>query len=106
VAPVTGGALRVTIDVANTGARDGDEVVQLYATPPASAQPQEIQALCGFTRVHLAAGEKRTVEINVPAIALRRWDVTAKAYAVPAGAWTVGAGNSSADIRQTAHVTL
>ncbi|HEY8994150.1 MAG TPA: glycoside hydrolase family 3 C-terminal domain-containing protein [Lacunisphaera sp.] len=106
VIPATGGALQVTVDVANTGARDGDDVVQLYATPPASSQPQELRALCGFTRVHLAAGEKRTVEITVPAIALRRWDVTAKAYAVPAGAWTVGAGDSSADIRQSVHVTL
>jgi len=104
VTPAAGGALTVTLDVANTGARDGDDVVQLYATPPASSQPQEIRALCGFTRVHLRAGERRTVEITVPAIALRRWDVAAKAYAVPSGDWTLSAGASSADLRQTAVV--
>lgn len=104
VTPAAGGALAVTLDVANTGARDGDDVVQLYATPPASSQPQEIRALCGFTRVHLRAGERRTVEITVPAIALRRWDVAAKAYAVPSGDWTLSAGASSADLRQVAKV--
>jgi beta-glucosidase len=106
VAPAAAGALTVTVDVANTGAVAGDDVVQLYATPPAASQPQEIRALCGFTRVSLQAGEKRTVAITVPAVALRRWDVARKAYAIPAGEWTLGAGASSADIRQTAAVKL
>lgn len=106
VTPAAGGALTVTVEVANTGPREGDDVVQLYATPPAASQPQEIRALCGFTRVHLNAGEKRTVTITVPAIALRRWNVTAKDYTIPAGEWTLGAGASSADIRQTATVKL
>ena len=106
VQPAAGGALTVTLDVANTGAREGDDVVQLYATPPAASQPQEIRALCGFARVHLQPGQKRTVEITVPAIALRRWNVETKGYAIPAGAWTIAAGASSADLRQTATVTL
>jgi len=104
--PAAGGALTVTLDVANTGTRDGDDVVQLYATPPASSQPQEIRALCGFTRVSLQPGEKRTITITVPAVALRRWDVAAKDYKIPTGEWTLGAGDSSADIRQTVSVPL
>jgi beta-glucosidase len=106
VTPAKGGALTVTVDVANTGAVAGDDVVQLYATPPATSQPQEIRALCGFSRVHLAAGEKRTVTITVPAIALRRWDGAKKDYAIPAGEWKIAAGASSADLRQTAAVKL
>jgi beta-glucosidase len=39
VMPAANGALAVTVDVTNTGARDGDEVVQLYATPPAARAP-------------------------------------------------------------------
>jgi beta-glucosidase len=96
--------LKVTVDVTNTGARDGDDVVQLYATPPAASQPQEIRALCGFSRVHLAAGEKQTVSITVPAVALRRWNVEKKAYAIPSGSWTISAAAASDDIRQTATV--
>jgi len=101
-----GDTVRVSVTVKNTGLRDGDEVVQLYATPPASSRPQELRALCGFARVHLAAGETRTVEITVPALALRRWDAGKKDYAVPSGEWTLAAGASSADLRQTAKVKL
>ncbi len=100
------GALTVTVDITNAGARDGDDVVQLYATPPAASQPQEIHALCGFRRVHLKAGAKQTVSITVPAIALRRWNVERKDYAIPPGEWTIAAGASSADLRQTAAVKL
>lgn len=106
VKPAGNGALTVTLDVTNTGARAGDDVVQLYATPPASSRPQEIRALCGFIRVSLRAGETRTIEITVPAVALRRWNVEAKDYTIPTGEWTLGAGASSADIRQTARVSL
>ena len=106
VTPAAGGALIVMVDVTNTGGRDGDEVVQLYATPPAAAHPREIRALCGFDRVHLAEGETKTVSITVPATALRRWSEEQKNDAIPSGEWTVGAGGSSADIRQTTTVKL
>ena len=100
------GTLAVTLDVTNTGTREGDEVVQLYATPPAASHPREIRALCGFTRVHLKSGETRTVSLAVPATALRRWNEEKKAYAIPSGDWTIVAGASSADVRQTVSVKL
>ena len=106
VTPAGHGTLKVTVEITNSGAREGDEVVQLYATPPAASQPQEIRALCGFRRVHLKAGEKQTVTITVPTVALRRWNVEKKDYAIPAGEWSVAAGASSADLRQTAKVKL
>ena len=106
VAAAGEGALTVTIDITNSGLRDGDDVVQLYATPPAASQPQENRALCGFRRVHLQAGEKQTISITVPVVALRRWNVEKKDYAIPSGEWTLAAGASSADLRQTASVKL
>lgn len=101
--PATGGTLGVTVDVTNTGKRDGEEVVQLYGVPPAA---REHQALCGFARVALKAGETKTVTLTVPATALRRWSVTKQDYEIPAGEWTIRAGASSADIRQTVKVKL
>jgi len=106
VMPAANGALAVTVDVTNTGARDGDEVVQLYATPPAASHPREHRALCGFDRVHLKAGETRTISVTVPATALRRWSDHDKAYVTPSGDWTIAAGASSEDLRQTAAVKL
>ncbi len=101
-----GDALSVSVDVTDAGGRDGDEVVQLYATPPAASHPRESEALCGFGRVHLAKGETKTVTILVPATALRRWDTTTNAYAIPRGEWTLRAAESSADILLTTHVDL
>jgi beta-glucosidase len=106
VAPADAHTLSVTVDVTNSGARDGDEVVQLYATPPADSHPREREALCGFSRIHLAKGETRTVSLTVPATALRRWSTEQREYVIPTGAWTFRAGASSADLRQTASVRL
>jgi beta-glucosidase len=58
-----GDPLNVDADVKNTSARDGDEVVELYLTYP-KLPGAPIRALCGFTRVHVRAGE--TKHVNVP----------------------------------------
>jgi beta-glucosidase len=103
VAPAGKNTLSVSLEVRNVGDRDGDEVAQVYATPPGA---RESRALCGFRRVHLRAGETQTVTLSVPATALRRWNDARGDYDTPAGTWTVGAGASSADIRQTTTVKL
>jgi beta-glucosidase len=54
----------VSVDVTNTGGRDGEEVVQLYLSHPGVAA-QPIRALKGFDRVAIAAGETRTVEFTL-----------------------------------------
>jgi beta-glucosidase len=54
----------VTTEVANTGARDGDEVAQLYLTPPAFDGAPRL-ALRGFQRVSLKAGERRQVSFRL-----------------------------------------
>ena len=103
VTPGADHTLEVAVDVTNSGARDGDEVVQLYATPPAA---RENAALCGFDRVHLKAGETQSVKINVPETALRRWNTGTNSYYVPSGNWTIAAGAASDDLRQKAEVKL
>jgi beta-glucosidase len=96
----------VTVAVTNAGPCDGDEVVQLYATPPIGSHPREMEALCGFSRIHLLRGETKTVAITVPPIALRRWSPERRDYVTPSGDWTLKAGASSADIRLTTSVRI
>ena len=92
-----------SLDVRNSGDRDGDEVVQLYVTPPGA---REREALAAFTRVHLKRGEVQSVKLVAPTAALRRWSAEKHDYVVPRGEWTVRIGASSADIRQTTTVKL
>ncbi len=59
-----GESLGVDVDVSNTSNREGDEVVQVYITyPKLSGAPA--RALVGFTRVHVAQGEMRHVQISL-----------------------------------------
>lgn len=104
-APASGtwGVLAVAVDVRNTGERAGEEVVQVYVTPP---DAREVQALGAFHRVTLQPGEQQTVTVNVPTLALRRWNAARKDYHIPEGEWTVRVGASAADIRQTVKVKL
>jgi beta-glucosidase len=53
--------LTISADVTNVGQRAGDEVVQLYLTDVAAYVPVPIRQLQGLERLHLAAGETRTV---------------------------------------------
>jgi len=67
VAPsaTTSDKVKVTVDVENTGARDGNEVVQLYVKIEDAAVPVAIHSLQGFKRVALKAGEKKTVSFEL-----------------------------------------
>jgi beta-glucosidase len=55
----------VSVEVENTGKIDGDEVVELYIKIPDAGVPVPIHALKDFRRVHLKAGEKKTVAFNL-----------------------------------------
>ncbi len=98
--------IAVSVEVANSTGPDGDEVVQIYATPPTASRPREREALCGFTRVHFQKGEKKVLHVLVPKNALRRWNTERNEYFIPAGDWTFRAAASSSDIRQTINFQL
>ena len=66
--------MTVSVDVKNTGARDGDEVVQLYVAHVGSTVARPLQELKGFRRVTIRAGETRTVTIPLKASSLAYWD--------------------------------
>lgn len=80
---------------------NGDEVVQLYARDPESPIPQPIKTLQGFKRVHIKAGESRTVEIPLAVGNLGYYDEHEGDFVVETGTFEIQAGASSADIRLT-----
>ena len=90
-------------DLQNVGGRDGEEVVQLYAQ---FANDDAAKRLRGFERVALKAGEKKTVEIVVPAEDLKLWDSDAHAWAFSGKKAKVQIGASSVDIRLKKRIKL
>jgi len=57
--------IRISVDVKNSGKMDGDEVVQLYVSLPESKLKKPIRSLQGFKRIHLKAGETKTVDFTL-----------------------------------------
>jgi beta-glucosidase len=68
------GEVTVSVDVANVGARTGDEVVQLYVRDCVASVAQPVKALKGFARITLAPGEARTVHLVLRAASLALWN--------------------------------
>jgi beta-glucosidase len=91
------GTLEVSVDVANTGARRGDEVVQLYVHYPESKVERPRKQLKGFKRVTVEPGQTATAAIQLRASDLAYWDVAAHAWTVEPGPVELLVGNSSRD---------
>jgi beta-glucosidase len=65
-----GGTAKVSVEVTNTGSREGDEVPQLYVHQKIASVTRPVKALKGFQRITLKPGEKKTVEFTVTPEAL------------------------------------
>ncbi len=59
------GQATVTVEVTNTGKMAGDEIVQMYIRDEVSSLTRPIKELKGFTRIHLAPGETKTVQFPI-----------------------------------------
>ena len=94
------GMVKVSFTLENTGARDGDEVAQVYFHQVHSARPQARLALCGFTRLHLPKGTGALVTVDIPVQRFRQWDTVRKQYVVEPGKYELLIGGGSDDIRR------
>lgn len=93
------GNILISVDIENTSNRAGDEVVQLYVKHLNSQVSRPIQELKGFQRVHIPAGESKTVSIALPAQNLAYWDISKNDWHVESDSIEIRIGASSADIR-------
>jgi beta-glucosidase len=95
------GAVTVTVEVTNTGARAGAEVVQLYlAFPPAAAQPP--RQLKGFAKLRLDPGTSEQVALRLERGDLAAYDEATGTWVVHRGRYELAVGRSSRDIRGSA----
>ena len=96
----SGGTVDVSIDITNTGNREGDEVVQLYISRKHASVTQPLLELRGFRRVTLAAGKKRAITFRLDASAFALWNKDMREV-VETGDVDIKVGNSSADLKST-----
>lgn len=89
----------VEAEVANTGSREGDEVVQLYITRTGLSVTQPVLELKGFQRVTLTPGERRTVRFRIEPRELMIWNRAMREVSEP-GPVTISVGSSSAVLKQ------
>jgi beta-glucosidase len=96
------GQVTASVEVTNTGQREGRDVVQLYVHQEKSRVPQPIKKLIGFRNVDLAPGQTTTVRFTVKASDLAFWDVTRNKWVVERSPFDLMVGGSSADIARSA----
>ncbi len=90
------GGVAVTLDVQNTGKREGTEIVQVYLRHTADADGP-IKSLRGYSRVALQPGERREVTITLPRDRFECWDAHTNTMRIMPGQYDLFVGTSSAD---------
>ncbi|MBF8295532.1 MAG: glucan 1,4-alpha-glucosidase [Bacteroidetes bacterium] len=97
----TGEHIAVAVDVANSGKRHGEEVVQLYVSDLEASAPVPIRSLQGFQRVQLKAGEKKTVSFTLTPRQISLIDAESKRVLEP-GSFELSVGGKQPGSRGTA----
>jgi beta-glucosidase len=91
-----GGSTRAFAEVANTGARAGAEVVQMYVRDVVSSVTRPVKELKGFEKVALRPGETKTVAFDITPDTLAFHGIDME-YVVEPGEFLILIGNSSRD---------
>jgi beta-glucosidase len=91
--------LEVSVNVSNTGALDGEEVVQLYIRDLSADVSRPVKELKGFQKVALKAGESKKVTFKLTQQDLAYWNRDLKYKADP-GRFKVFVGGNSRDVKE------
>jgi beta-glucosidase len=105
VLETTGDVVTIRVDVTNTGAVAGDEVVQLYVRDEEATVARPIRELQGFRRLHLLPGACRTVVFQLSTEQLSYVGADLRRVVEP-GRVSVQVGRSSVDLPLTAELLL
>ena len=88
--------LTTTVKIKNTGAVDGDEVVQAYIEYP-QIDRMPFKELKSFKRVSVTKGEEQSVTIKIPVSELQKWDLATHKWKIYAGNYKLILGSNSQD---------
>ncbi|MEU4243279.1 glycoside hydrolase family 3 C-terminal domain-containing protein [Actinoplanes sp. NPDC026619] len=105
-ATVTPGGIEISLDVTNTGDRDGREVVQAYVSLGSSRVSRAPRELKAFANVEIKAGETVAVKMHIDRADLAYWEIRLNRWVVEAGTYEIAVGSSSRDLHTTATVEI
>ncbi len=99
-------SITVSFTIKNTGAMDGDEVVQMYIRDMLSSVARPVMELKGFQRINVKARETKTISFSITPELLSMLNLNMEQIIEP-GDFRIMIGTSSRDIRlkQTLTVT-
>jgi len=92
--------------LANTGDRDGEEVVQVYVKRHDKKDAEPNLQLKQFQRVALKKGMTKQMSISLPSSSFLFWDEVKKEWTVYPGDYDISIGSSATDIKQTERITI
>jgi beta-glucosidase len=98
--------IKVRFKLSNTGDMPAEEVAQLYVHRLDGSVSWPVKELKAFRRVSLAAGETKTVTLEIPVSELRYWDEQANGWALESGSIELLLGGASDDIRLSTTVKI
>jgi beta-glucosidase len=96
---------KVTVELRNSGARRGTEVVQVYVRALEAPVVMPARALAGFVKVALEAGQQHRCEVELDAAAMSYWDVGVKGWRPAGTRFEILVGASCQDIRASGVVS-
>ena len=100
------GTIKVSFTLKNTGDMTADEVPQLYVRHLNAKVEYPSKELKAFSRVTLAAGETKTVTLEIPVSELSYWDEATNGWALEEGEIELLLGSASDDIRLSTTVRI
>lgn len=101
-----GDYVEVSLNVKNTGALAGKEVVQLYVSKPSVWYDCPVRELAEFDKVDLLPGETKKVNFVLPFYSFMVYDEDIHEWVMEGGIYTVAAGRSASEMVLGAQVEL
>lgn len=99
------GNLSLSVEICNTGDRDGEEIIQCYVRDLIGSVTRPVKELKGFQKIALKSGERRTVRFQIPVSNLGFWDQEMQ-YRVEPGDFQVWIGpNSEEGLKDSFSIT-
>jgi beta-glucosidase len=93
------GEVTISVDVRNSGSREGDEVVQMYVKHVDSKVDRPLEELKGFERITLRPKQAKTVRFTLKGSDVAYWDGEQGSFVTEADRLELRVGSSSADVR-------